>query len=74
MTQPTLATLRRRVLAWYRKHGRELPWRESDDPYHSMVAEFMLQQTGVGRVLPAYTSFLSRFPTLETLAAAPVLT
>ena len=72
MTQPTLATLRRRVLAWYRKHGRNLPWRESDDPYHSLVAEFMLQQTGVGRVLPVYASFLERFPTLAVLVDAPI--
>ena len=70
MTQPTLATLRRRVLGWYRKNGRDLPWRASDDPYHAMVAEFMLQQTGVGRVLPVYASFLQRFSTLEVLAEA----
>ena len=72
MDRPTLTTLRRRVLGWYRQHGRDLPWRASDDPYHSMVAEFMLQQTGVGRVLPVYASFLERFPTLEALADAPV--
>ena len=72
MARPTLAMLRRRVLGWYRKHGRELPWRESDDPYHSMVAEFMLQQTGVGRVLPVYASFLERFPTLAFLADASI--
>ncbi len=59
-------------MEWYRKHGRDLPWRTSDDPYHAMVAEFMLQQTGVGRVLPAYASFLERFPTLDSLAAAPL--
>ena len=72
MDRPTLTTLRRRVLGWYRRHGRDLPWRASDDPYHAMVAEFMLQQTGVGRVLPAYASFLERFPTLAVLADAPV--
>ena len=72
MDRPTLTTLRRRVLGWYRQHGRDLPWRASDDPYHAMVAEFMLQQTGVGRVLPVYASFLERFPTLAVLADAPV--
>ena len=72
MDSPTLAVLRRRVLGWYREHGRDLPWRASDDPYHAMVAEFMLQQTGVGRVLSVYASFLERFPTLAVLADAPV--
>ena len=60
------------MLGWYREHGRDLPWRASDDPYHALVAEFMLQQTGVGRVLPVYASFLERFPTLAVLADAPV--
>ena len=72
MDRPTLTTLRRRVLGWYRQHGRDLPWRKSSDPYHAMVAEFMLQQTGVGRVLSVYASFLERFPTLAVLADAPV--
>ncbi len=72
VTHVTLAGLRRRLLTWYRGHGRDLPWRTSDDPYHAMVAEFMLQQTGVRRVLPSYTAFLEQFPTLKDLAAAPV--
>ena len=71
-TSPTLTILRRRLLAWYRKHGRDLPWRRTRDPYHAMVAEFMLQQTGVNRVLNTYTTFLERFPTLQALADAPV--
>ncbi len=70
-TNPTLTKLRRRLLGWYRKYGRDLPWRRTNDPYHAMVAEFMLQQTGVGRVLPVYESFLRRFPTLQALADAP---
>ncbi len=72
MTSPTLTKLRRRLLAWYRRHGRDLPWRRTNDPYHAMVAEFMLQQTGVGRVLPVYSAFLERFPTLQSLANSPV--
>ncbi len=71
-TDPTLTKLRRRLLAWYRRHGRDLPWRRTNDPYHAMVAEFMLQQTGVGRVLPVYSAFLERFPTLQALANSPV--
>ena len=71
MGRPTLARLSD-VGCWggIGEHGRDLPWRASDDPYHAMVAEFMLQQTGVGRVLPVYASFLERFPTLAVLAGA----
>ncbi|MBI4329624.1 MAG: A/G-specific adenine glycosylase [Chloroflexi bacterium] len=60
------------LLAWYAAHARDLPWRRTRDPYRTLVAEVMLQQTGVGRVLPKYEQFLQRFPTLEALASAPV--
>ena len=63
---------RRRLLAWYRKHGRDLPWRKTDDPYHILVSEIMLQQTQVDRVLPKYREFLGRYPTIRALARAPV--
>src|ERR1051325_2636244 len=63
---------RRRLLAWYRRHGRDLPWRETRDPYHILVSEVMLQQTQVDRVEPKYHEWLGRYPTLEALAAAPV--
>src|SRR5688572_18125153 len=62
---------RRALLAWYRKNGRNLPWRHTDDPYHILVSEMMLQQTQVDRVLPKYHEWLDRYPTLEALAAAP---
>ncbi len=62
---------RRRLLTWYRAHGRSLPWRETDDPYHILVSEVMLQQTQVDRVLPKYHQWLERYPSLEALAAAP---
>jgi A/G-specific adenine glycosylase len=62
---------RRRLLAWYRWHGRRLPWRETRDPYRILVSEIMLQQTQVDRVLPKYEEWLARYPTLEALAAAP---
>ena len=61
---------RKALLSWYREHGRQLPWRETDDPYHILVSEVMLQQTQVDRVLPKYHEWLERFPTLEALAAA----
>jgi len=62
---------RRRLLAWYRRHGRDLPWRKTTDPYHILVSEIMLQQTQVDRVLPKYAEWLDKFPSLTALAAAP---
>ena len=60
----------RAVRAWFRKNGRSLPWRETRDPYRVLVSEAMLQQTQVSRVVDYYDRFLTRFPTLEALAAA----
>ena len=65
-------TFRTRLLAWYRAHGRDLPWRRTDDPYHILVSEVMLQQTQVDRVLPKYDEWLRRYPSLARLADAPV--
>jgi len=62
---------RQRLLAWYRRHGRDLPWRKTSDPYHILVSEVMLQQTQVDRVLPKYAEWLDKFPTLDALARAP---
>src|SRR5689334_18766523 len=62
---------RDRLLAWYRRHGRDLPWRKTSDPYHILVSEIMLQQTQVDRVLPKYHEWLDKYPSLERLAAAP---
>jgi A/G-specific adenine glycosylase len=61
---------RRRLLAWYRRHGRDLPWRHTNDPYHILVSEIMLQQTQVDRVLPKYAEWLEKFPSLDALASA----
>src|SRR5678815_933513 len=61
---------RRQLLAWYRAHGRDLPWRRTDDPYHILVSEVMLQQTQVDRVLPKYEEWLQKYPSLSALAAA----
>jgi A/G-specific adenine glycosylase len=65
-----LAAFRRSLLAWYRRHGRDLPWRNTRDPYEILVSEVMLQQTQVKRVLEYYPRFLARYPTAEELAAA----
>ena len=61
---------RRRLLEWYRRNGRDLPWRQTSDPYHILVSEVMLQQTQVDRVLPKYQEWLARYPSLEALASA----
>ena len=61
---------RRRLLEWYRRNGRDLPWRQTSDPYHILVSEVMLQQTQVDRVLPKYDEWLEKYPTLTALAAA----
>jgi A/G-specific adenine glycosylase len=62
---------RDRLLRWYGRHGRDLPWRKTDDPYHILVSEIMLQQTQVDRVLPKYAEWLDKYPSLEALAEAP---
>ena len=61
---------RRRLLGWYDRHARDLPWRESRDPYRVWLSEIMLQQTRVAAVIEHYHEFLRRFPTVERLAAA----
>jgi len=63
---------RRNLLTWYRKNGRDLPWRNTDDPYHILVSEIMLQQTQVDRVLPKYQEWLAKYPSFGVLANAPV--
>jgi len=60
----------RRLLAWWARAARDLPWRRTRDPYRVLVSEFMLQQTQVSRVAEYYPRFLERFPDLETLARA----
>src|SRR5713226_10598823 len=63
--------LRRRILSWYRKQKRDLPWRQSRDPYRIWISEIMLQQTRVTAVIPYYERFLARFPNPAALANAP---
>jgi A/G-specific adenine glycosylase len=68
---PDRRRFRQRLLAWYGRHGRDLPWRKTTDPYHILVSEIMLQQTQVDRVLPKYAEWLDKYPSLHVLAAAP---
>ncbi|MGB2982701.1 MAG: A/G-specific adenine glycosylase [Candidatus Bipolaricaulia bacterium] len=64
--------IREKLLAWYAVEARELPWRNTRDPYAIFVSEIMLQQTRVETVLAYYGRFLERFPTVESLASASV--
>lgn len=64
--------LQRRLLAWYGENRRDLPWRRTTDPYAVLVSEIMLQQTQVTRVTPRFAQWLEAWPTLESLAAAPL--
>ncbi|NBU65707.1 MAG: A/G-specific adenine glycosylase, partial [Chloroflexia bacterium] len=59
------------LIAWFGANGRDLPWRHTRDPYRVLVAELMLQQTQVERVIPKYHAFLAQFPDVATLASAP---
>ena len=62
--------LRRRLLAWYRTHQRQLPWKDNPLPYRVWISEIMLQQTTVTAVIPYFERFLQRFPNVQHLARA----
>jgi len=64
------ARLRRRLLAWFDREKRDMPWRRTRDPYAVWLSEMMLQQTQVATVIPYYERFTARFPTVNDLAAA----
>jgi A/G-specific adenine glycosylase len=64
------SAFRRRLLAWYDAHRRELPWRKDRDPYRVWLSEIMLQQTRVAAVIEKYGQFLELFPGVEQMAAA----
>jgi A/G-specific adenine glycosylase len=66
-----IAALRARLLEWFHKYQRDLPWRRNKDPYRIWLSEIMLQQTRVAAVIPFYERFLEHFPTIRALAAAP---
>jgi len=65
-----VAAVRSAVLAWHAGNALPAPWRESRDPYQALVAAVMAQQTQMARVLPAFDTFLARFPSVADLAAA----
>ena len=62
--------IQHRLIQWFRRQGRDLPWRETRNPYRIWISEIMLQQTQVDTVIPYYQRFLKAFPTVEVLAKA----
>lgn len=68
--QLDVSWLRRRLLSWFDKHRRDLPWRKNRDPYHIWISEVMLQQTTVAAAQPYFQRFVAAFPTLHDLARA----
>ena len=66
-----IARVRGRLLEWYERSRRDLPWRRSRSPYAIWVSEIMLQQTRVAVVVERYKAFMERFPSLARLASAP---
>ncbi len=72
MAAKNLAPIRQKLLHWYDRNKRDLPWRRTRDPYAIWLAETMLQQTQVKTVLPYYKKFLRAFPTVKALDRAPL--
>src|SRR2546427_119134 len=72
MCEPSPSDVRARLLAWYDANRRDLPWRRTRNPYHILVAEYLLQRTRIASGIPYYKRFLERFPTLTDLASAPL--
>ena len=70
LDEEKLKAFQRRLLRWFRRFGRDLPWRRTRDPYEILVSEVMLQQTQVDRVREFYGRFLQEYPTVQDLAAA----
>lgn len=71
-TKQQLIRFSEKIKTFYRTHGRDLPWRHTNNPYHILVSEIMLQQTQVERVIDKYTLFIQTFPTIQSLAQAPL--
>jgi A/G-specific adenine glycosylase len=72
ITAASVGKFQREVLGHYKRHGRKMPWRETDDPYCILVSEIMLQQTQVSRVAGKYEQFVKAFPNFKALDDAPL--
>lgn len=67
-TQEKIQSFRKKLLDWYDKEGRDLPWRQTKNPYYIWVSEIMLQQTQVATVIPYYERFIETLPTIKALS------
>jgi A/G-specific adenine glycosylase len=72
MTPRHIQKFQKEVYDFYASNKRSFPWRKTKDPYHILVSEIMLQQTQTDRVVPKYEDFIATFPTVESLAQAPL--
>ncbi len=72
VTPLAIDRFRQQIYRFFADHGRQMPWRETSDPYHILVSEIMLQQTPVERVAPQYEPFITAFPDVASLAQAPL--
>ena len=71
LTPEVVSSFQTVIKDYYREYGRVFPWRETTDPYHILVSEFMLQQTQTSRVVDKYNEFISAFPDVFQLARSP---
>ena len=72
LSSHTVQDFRKIIYDYYAAHKRDFPWRETDEPYHILVSEVMLQQTQTERVVDKYVQFIEKFPTVHSLAKAPL--
>jgi A/G-specific adenine glycosylase len=70
LTTKEIKAFQGQIYGYYRRHGRDLPWRRTTNPYHIVVSEIMLQQTQVERVHGKYLDFINAFPDFDSLSRA----
>ena len=70
LSRGQITAFQTKIFSWYKENQRDLPWRQTRDPYKILVSEVMLQQTQVSRVIPKYEAWLQRFPSVSQLADA----
>ena len=69
---PSVSSFTKKLVSWYKKNARDLPWRKTKDPYKIWIAEIMLQQTTVAAVIPYYARWIVQFPAVKNVAHAPL--
>lgn len=74
LSEKQIREFQEKILSWYAKNQRDLPWRKTRDPYNILISEIMSQQTQISRVVPKYDAWIKELPTLTDLATAPIST